>query len=148
MNSRVKGKVGEREVKNFLNCRLGYEAFKRNVMQSREGGCDLESQLPVAIEVKRQQNVQLNQFVAQARKQGRDIGKTPVLFYRRNGEDWQILVDMTPEEFVEYLKWRSVSHSTSNLSRAVSAVDASLRDKVSSSAEPQESAQRICPVIS
>ena len=40
MNSRVKGKVGEREVKNLLNEALGYEAFKRNVMQSREGGCD------------------------------------------------------------------------------------------------------------
>lgn len=115
LNSRAKGKVGEREVKNMLNAALGYCAFKRNVMQSREGGCDLESELPVAIEVKRQQNVQLNQFVAQAREQGRAINKTPVLFYRRNGEPWSILVDMSEKEFIEWLKWKaSISNTASS----------------------------------
>ena len=147
LNSRSKGKSGERQVKNFLNCHLGYEAFKRNVMQSREGGCDLTSELPVAIEVKRQQNVQLNQFVAQARKQGRDIGKTPVLFYRRNGEDWQILVDMTPEEFVEYLKWRSTQMSTiaGNLSRDASA---SVVSQQGCGGVQTALARQTCPVIS
>lgn len=138
INSRTKGKVGEREVKNMLNDALGYEAFKRNVMQSREGGCDLESDLPVAIEVKRTQNVQLNQHVKQAREQGRRINKTPVLFYRRNGEKWQILVDMTEQEFVEYLKWRA----------SATQLIATLAD-ASSKMESTESAPAICcPVIS
>jgi hypothetical protein len=139
VNSRTKGKVGEREVKNLLNAALGYEAFKRNVMQSREGGCDLESDLPVAIEVKRQQNVQLNQFVAQAREQGRAINKTPVLFYRRNGEPWSVLVDMTTDEFVEYLKWRVSLSSNGSQSTAVCATDAPKQGSVNAPS---------CPVIS
>jgi hypothetical protein len=139
LNSRTKGKVGEREVKNLLNEALGYEAFKRNVMQSREGGCDLESNLPVAIEVKRQQNVQLNQFVAQARKQGRDINKTPVLFYRRNGEPWNVLVDMTTDEFVEYLKWRMSTATTTTTFPGVQSTDVRANNAPPSGA---------CPVIS
>lgn len=105
--ARNKGKRGEREVANLLNERLGYEAFKRNIMQSRQGGCDLDTELPVAIEVKRQQTLQLTPWVAQAREQGQRVGKTPVLWYRRNNEPWSILVDMTVDEFVEYLQWRT-----------------------------------------
>src|SRR5690554_7777523 len=103
--ARNKGKRGEREVANLLNARLGFEAFKRNIMQSRQGGCDLDTELPVAIEVKRQQALQLGRWIKQAREQGRSINKTPVLMYRRNNEDWSILVDMTVDEFVEYLNW-------------------------------------------
>lgn len=104
-SARNKGKRGEREVANLLNERLGFEAFKRNIMQSRQGGCDLDTELPVAIEVKRQQTLQLGPWIKQAREQGRSINKTPVLMYRRNNEDWSILVDMTIDEFVEYLNW-------------------------------------------
>jgi len=104
-SARNKGKRGEREVANLLNKRLGFEAFKRNIMQSRQGGCDLDTELPVAIEVKRQQSLQLGRWIKQAREQGRSINKTPVLMYRRNNEDWSILVDMTVDEFVEYLNW-------------------------------------------
>jgi Holliday junction resolvase-like predicted endonuclease len=106
LRSRRKGKVGEREVANLLNEALGYEAFKRNIMQSRQGGCDLDTELPVAIEVKRQQKLQVGAAVKQARQQGRDINKTPVLMYRANHEDWFVLVDMSVAELVEYIKWR------------------------------------------
>nr|PZN86573.1 MAG: hypothetical protein DIU57_04375 [Pseudomonadota bacterium] len=104
-SARNKGKRGEREVANLLNKRLGFEAFKRNIMQSRQGGCDIDTELPVAIEVKRQQTLQLGRWIKQAREQGRASNKTPVLMYRRNNEDWSILVDMTVDEFVEYLNW-------------------------------------------
>lgn len=103
--SKNKGKGAEREFFALLNEQLGYEAFKRNLDQTREGGADSLTDLPVAVEVKRQERLLLTPWIRQALEQGRAAGKTPVLAYRRSREPWTVLVAMTPEEFVHFLKW-------------------------------------------
>lgn len=104
--SRNKGRRGEREVFNLLNERLGYEAFKRNLIQSREGGSDSVTDLPFAIEVKRQESLQITAWVKQMREQAEAAGKQGVLMYRRNGEEWCVLVDMSIDQFIEYVETR------------------------------------------
>lgn len=101
-----KGKRGEREAFNLLNERLGRPVFSRNLIQTRQGGCDSDTDSPFAIEVKRQEKLLLTPWVQQMREQAREAGKQGVLMYRRNGEQWHVLVDMTIDQFIEYIEAR------------------------------------------
>lgn len=88
--SRRKGATGEREVFKLLNVKLGRDAFRRNLSQTRAGGCDNDGDLIMAVEVKRAESLQLQAWIDQARRQAKP-GQLPVLAYRRNGEDWTFL---------------------------------------------------------
>lgn len=100
--ARTKGAAGERELFKLLNAALEGEPFRRNLIQTRAGGADTEAHHPVSIEVKRQEMLRLKQWIDQMREQA-EPGQTPVLAYRRNGESWNILVDMSLEQFITYL---------------------------------------------
>jgi len=108
-SSRTKGASGEREFFKLLNDHLGYEAFKRNLVQTREGGADSETDLPVSIEVKRQEKLSLPAWLQQSREQAKRAGKVPVLAYRRSREPWTILVEMSVEQLLEYTLWLNKS---------------------------------------
>jgi hypothetical protein len=88
--SRRKGASGEREVFKLLNVKLGRDAFKRNLSQSRFGGCDSDGDLIMAMEVKRCESLNLQAWIEQAERQAKP-GQLPVLAYRRNGEEWRFL---------------------------------------------------------
>lgn len=103
--SRNKGQRGEREffarMNEFLpeNLRMA-----RTLDQTRDGGSDGHTDL-FAIEVKRCETLSLPKWLAQARAQASN-GQTPVLAYRQNRGDWNILVDMSEPELAAYIEWR------------------------------------------
>jgi Holliday junction resolvase len=93
LNSRAKGKSAERELANLLAQRLGIE-FSRNLDQVRRcGGFDLVCDLPLAIEIKRQETVNVSQWWKQARRQATG-GKIPVLAYRQSRKPWAVVVPL------------------------------------------------------
>jgi Holliday junction resolvase len=97
--SRNKGSRGERELFKLLNALMGRQAFKRNLAQSRAGGCDIQDAGVIALEVKRDQRMSLPAMIRQAQGQARP-GQIPALAYRRNGEQWQFLVILDAKDFV------------------------------------------------
>lgn len=99
--SRNKGQRGEREVIQLLQpvvnrvfMGIGREPPKleRNLLQTREGGHDLVGLEWLALEVKRHETLQVNQWWEQTKKQAGDK-KVPILFYRQNGQrSWKVMM--------------------------------------------------------
>lgn len=102
-SSRAKGAAAEREFFHLLNGLHGAEVFKRNISQTRAGGCDNDGNLPVAVEVKRQETLALPAWIRQAQEQAAPH-QIPVLAWRQSRTPWQVAVLMTPEQFVAYYK--------------------------------------------
>lgn len=93
INGNKKGKVGERELAAFLR-EYGYEA--RRGQQYAGGGTspDVVSDLPdIHIEVKRVEAGNLYKWLEQAKRDAAGTGKTPVVFHRKNREDWVVVLD-------------------------------------------------------
>lgn len=103
-SSRRKGAGGEREFFKLMNGLLGHEAFKRNLMQSRQGGADDSEHDLVAVEVKRVERLACTQWLTQAREQARKVNKIPVVAYRQSRQPWRVLIELTPEQFAHILK--------------------------------------------
>lgn len=99
-SSRTKGASAEREVFKLLNVRLGKELFSRNLLQTRLGGCDDGNADVFAVEVKRQEKLNLPAWIEQAKKQAKP-GQIPVLAYRRNREPWQFLIITDLDRFAD-----------------------------------------------
>ena len=87
--SRQKGQRGEREVCKILSDKLGGE-FKRNLMQTAEGGYDVLGLKVWAIEVKFQEKLSIEKWWKQTVEQAN--GKKPVLFFRKSREDWRVVI--------------------------------------------------------
>ena len=97
-----KGNVGEREFCQILEKELGVDV-ERNITQTRFGGADILTVEPFAIEVKRQQILQINQWWAQALRQVTKDNPVPVLVWRQNRKPWQVRIG---SEFVLKKKMR------------------------------------------
>ena len=100
--SRQKGQRGEREVCKLLAEKLGGE-YKRNLMQTQDGGYDVLGLHGYAIEVKFQEKLQIEKWWEQTVEQA-PIERLPVLFFRRSREPWRIVV---PHDFYSRRKHRS-----------------------------------------
>lgn len=102
---RNKGKRGEREVIKILQPIYdeifgeGEFLLKRNTMQADKGGFDIEGIDDFAIEVKRQERLNLKAWWRQTVDQAGKY-KFPVLFYRRNGEPWSVKYIKDGEEVI------------------------------------------------
>lgn len=98
-SQRTKGAAGEREVCHLIQGTLGVEA-KRNLSQTREGGCDIAVG-PFHIEVKRRAKIGgIYDWMEQAEASCMS-GEHPVVFCRADGKKW--LVVMTAEEALRLL---------------------------------------------
>lgn len=100
---RNKGARGERELAKLLEEQLGL-SVTRNLMQTREGGHDLNG-LPVALEVKRQETLKLNEWWSQAEEQGIRANKMPALAYRKSRHPWMFRVP------ISFFRGKIVSHT-------------------------------------
>ena len=103
---RAKGAAGEREVLALLGDRLG-KKFERNLGQTRGGGADCVEIGRIALEVKRQEQLNIKSWWEQAERQavcisipsGIDIHKKqqlnaiPVLAYRQSRKPWTFVLD-------------------------------------------------------
>ena len=101
-SQRAKGATGEREFCSYLNEHLGCET-KRNLMQTREGGCDtwlqIAGSLSCAIEIKRVERLQLRAAVDQVLAVDADMH---AVAHRTNGKPW--LVTMPIESWVQLVR--------------------------------------------
>jgi len=88
--ARLKGQSGEREVCKLLGDALGL-SLSRTLDQTRDGGCDIIVG-DWAVEVKRQERLNIKDWWAQAMRQAKDLNKQPVLFYRQSRDDWHVIM--------------------------------------------------------
>ena len=88
-DSRTKGQAGEREIATILRDLTGWQ-IKRKCRQ-HPGDSDLEGIPGWSVEVKRHASIDrgdIRRFWVQACRQAQN-GDTPVLFYRRDRDDWR-----------------------------------------------------------
>lgn len=105
VNIRTKGANGEREFANHLNDivnavlkKNGYPLpekpiVQRNQNQTAVGGCDLVGTFGLAIEIKRQENLQISTWWRQCVKSALEVNGQPVLVFRQNNCKWRIIMN-------------------------------------------------------
>jgi len=91
--SRDKGQRGEREVCALLTEKLGGE-FKRNLMQTAEGGHDVLGLEYCALEVKRCETLAVDAWWEQTKEQADEVEAYPVLFYRKSRQPWSVVISL------------------------------------------------------
>lgn len=100
INIRAKGQRAERKVIELLQpvvnevyTGLGITPLnlERNLMQSHKGGYDVVGIDWLAIEVKHQETLALDNWWAQTLRQAKE-GQTPVLFYKTNGRKFTVRI--------------------------------------------------------
>jgi Holliday junction resolvase len=90
INSRSKGKVGERQWRDVLRA-AGYNARRGQQFSGERGNPDvIVEDLPIHYEVKRCQVFRPYEWLEQASNDAPD-GKFPTVAFRRNGRPWAIL---------------------------------------------------------
>ena len=91
---RDKGAAAEREIFRLLSDELGF-IVQRNLVQTRDSGCDSLSIPGFAVEVKRQEKpfarAWWDQVNATRHQNG---GVIPILFYRRSRRPWTAVFDL------------------------------------------------------
>lgn len=90
INSRTKGASAEREVFKIISECLGIKV-ERNLVQTREGGSDTTVG-DWAIEVKRQEVLNIQSWWRQAVEQAMRVNKNPMLIYRKSRMPWKVIV--------------------------------------------------------
>lgn len=90
--ARNKGQEGEREMIRLLSEVCGSEVeLKRNLNQTREGGHDIVGMDWLAIEVKRQETLNIEDWWRQTLTQA-GAERIPVLVYRQNRKQWHVVM--------------------------------------------------------
>lgn len=100
INSRTKGKAGERELIGELKRVLPElsDALERNLEQTRDGGYDIAGMEGWAPEVKRYAKIlpaDVESFWDQAVTQARNDHRRPVLFMREDRREWRVRVRLS-----------------------------------------------------
>lgn len=90
--SRAKGAAGEREFSKLLSEAMGVE-IKRKLGAARDGGDDLEYGL-FSFEVKRQEVIKIEEWMAQALASAEPSGRIPVVVFRRSNSRWRACIDI------------------------------------------------------
>lgn len=103
INSREKGKAGEREFAAL--CRKhGFENARRGQQFSGIEGKDVVGLDGIHIEVKRVERLNIEQALQQAERDKKE-GEIPIVAHRRNREEWK--VTMKAKDWFElYRAWR------------------------------------------
>lgn len=104
MNSKNKGKGGERELAQILTHIGGWEARRTGFMQSQQNhdAADVECKaLPIHWEAKRTERVSLHDWIAQA-KGGAHTDEIPVVAWRKNHAPWYAILPL--EDLIEILQ--------------------------------------------
>ncbi len=104
INSREKGKAGEREFAAL--CRKhGFENARRSQQYSGiNGDADVVGLDGVHIEVKRVERLNIEKALQQAKRDSKE-GEIPIVAHRKNREEW--LITMRAEDWFKlYRAWR------------------------------------------
>lgn len=103
INSREKGKAGEREFAAL--CRKhGFENARRGQQYNGLDGQDVVGLDGIHIEVKRVERLNIEQALQQAERDKKE-GEIPIVAHRRNREEWKITM-RAKDWFELYKAWR------------------------------------------
>ena len=103
MNSREKGKRGERELASVLR-KYGYETRRGQQYCGANGDADVIGLPGIHIECKRVEKLNLDDAMSQAKADSR--GDIPAVFHRKNNSEWR--VTLTLDDFITiYREWES-----------------------------------------
>ena len=103
MNSKEKGKRGERELASILYHWGGWMARRTGFMQSQKGheAADVDCpELPIHWEAKRCQVIKMIDWLAQARGDAKE-DQMPVVAFRKNHMPWHVTLSL--EHFIQLL---------------------------------------------
>lgn len=100
MNSRAKGAAGERELAKVLR-ESGYEARRGQQFCGKNGDADVVGLPGVHIECKRVERLNIEDAMAQAKRDARE-GEIPAVFHRKNNCAW--LVTMQLNDFLTFFR--------------------------------------------
>ena len=105
-NSREKGKKGERQVCSIAK-EEGYNAYRSQQFSGHKekGDPDILGLPHIHSEVKWRQNINIQDALNQAKEDCSD-GNIPVVFHRRNNEDWKVTMDIR-DFFTIYREWEA-----------------------------------------
>jgi Holliday junction resolvase len=93
MNSREKGKRGEREFAEYLRER-GFDARRGQQFSGGADSPDVVTNIPgIHFEVKRRESGSLYEWLSQAIKDA-GFGKTPIVAHRKNQKEWVAILPM------------------------------------------------------
>jgi hypothetical protein len=121
INIRVKGASGEREIADALNyraslvhARLGLpfswadDGAQRNQLQTAIGGCDLTKTWGYAVEIKRQEMLNINGWWAQCVASAIDAKMEPVLIFRQSRQKWRVILNVAIQlpPSVDQIPWQ------------------------------------------
>ena len=96
INGRTKGSVAEREAAAWLQRTFKLQDTpQRNLEQVRSGGHDLLGFPPFAVEIKRQEKLDLRGAWVQV-VNAADINEVPFVMYRKSRQKWHFLVSAKP----------------------------------------------------
>lgn len=103
INSKRKGKRAELEVANILKAH-GYEDAKRTAQYCGNTGdaADVTGLRGFHIEVKYQEQIRLDEWIAQAKRDATFSGDIPIVVHRKNGQPWRVTLDF--ETFLDIVK--------------------------------------------
>jgi len=103
-NSRDKGARGEREWAGF--CReQGYDQCRRGQQFSGIDGEDVVGLPGIHIECKRVQALNIEEAMAQSRRDAKE-GEMPIVAFRRDRERWKVCMD-AEDWFAIYREWEA-----------------------------------------
>lgn len=105
-NGRRKGKDGENEIAGILRDLTGW-SIKRRVRQ-HDGDSDLEGVPGWSVEVKRHATAargEIRDWWSQAVDQAIKANALPVLFYRRDRDEWRAVWPVDPSLGASALRW-------------------------------------------
>lgn len=106
INIRQKGQNGEREIQRILEnvirkvmlncgeCLPDKAIVQRNQNQTAVGGSDLVGTFGLAIEIKRQEQLNINTWWKQCEEQAENQNEHPVLLFRQNGKKWRCITKL------------------------------------------------------
>ena len=100
MNSRQKGARGERELASKLR-EYGYEARRGQQYSGASGDPDVIGLPGIHIECKRVERLNLEDAMAQSKRDARQ-GEIPTVMHRKNNCEW--FVTMRLEDWIEFYK--------------------------------------------
>ena len=90
MNSREKGKRGERELAQEL-ARFGFKTRRGQQYNGADGSADVVGIPGLHIECKRVEQLNLEKALQQAENDAK-AGELPAVFHRKNREDWKVTI--------------------------------------------------------
>lgn len=99
MNSRVKGKRGELEAAKAWMADVGLHA-RRTQQYNGKGKGDIETRcpddnvIPIHLEVKRNERLNINDAMAQAKRDAK-AGEVPLVLHRKNKTEWLVSLPLT-----------------------------------------------------